>query len=270
MENNKEFTWNEWKDLEENENPTTTSNLSWDNSSTSETTTDQPSLNWDETEIEVEETPNQSLDPETTTDQPSLNWDETKIEVEETPNQSPPDENITLPSLNPENTNKPYSALGSIPRIEIKNELYQLYIDNEKAIKELKSLDLTPRKGDEGRYDFDPKVDTELGNIIQSIVNIGFKDNLKVTDCNVIVNKVNESVLNIFRGKPTKSFLYILQGNNQSGDIILDLASMGGPSTKLIDNNPGFLSIFDGWVPFHISKNNSDDDLIIITGTLGI
>jgi hypothetical protein len=256
MENNK-FTWGEWENNEENKSP------------------EGNTINWGDENVEENKTPEENplnwgvYEPEKNT----LNWGDENVEEIKGKEDSfftSEEESIKPPSLEPNLPSKLYSALGSIPRIEVKNNLYQLYIDNVKAISDLRSLDLTPRKGDDGRYDFDPKTNTELGKIIESIVSIAIRENLRVTDCTVIINKVNESVLNIFRGKPTKSFIYILQGNNQSGDIVLDLASMGGPATKLIDNYPGLLSVFDGWVPFHISKNNSDDDLIIIAGTLGI
>ena len=76
-----------------------------------------------------------------------------------------------------------------------------------------------------------------------------------------------ESSSNIFRGKPNTNFIYFVNATYDSGDIVLDLSSVGGPSVKAIDSNPSLLVTLEGWVPYNISRNNGDQDLIAIAGS---
>lgn len=93
--------------------------------------------------------------------------------------------------------------------------------------------------------------------------------NLRIIDCNVIKCGPNESFLNIFSGKLPFNFLYVAQSNNDVGEIVLDFSAMGGPSFNTRKYEEGSLILIPGWVPYRISKNNSQQDHILIAGMLG-
>ena len=200
-----------------------------------------------------------------------LNWTDSNNTDNLDKNISPSEEKV-LPTpseieLSFSTVKKDYSFLGSIPKLEVKNDVYILNNNNDQAVNDLNNLNPIPRDND-GAFDFSPQENTELGNIIQLIVKIAIEQNGKVSNCFILKNKPGESILNIFRGKPTKSFIYFLQGDTDSGDVILDLSSLGGPSGKLIDTKPGVLCTFPGWIPYSVSKNNSNTEFIAIAGTL--
>lgn len=200
----------------------------------------------------------------------TLNWVDTSVNNQNENNSNNSKENLPTPpeiQLSFSTVKKDYSFLGSIPKLEVKNDVYILNNNNDQAINDLNNLNLVSRDNDNA-FDFSPKENTELGNIIQSIVKISIEQKGKVSNCFILKNKPGESTLNIFRGKPTKSFIYFLQGDTNSGDIILDLSSLGGPSGKLIDTKPGVLCTFPGWIPYSVSKNNSNTEFIAIVGTL--
>ena len=70
-------------------------------------------------------------------------------------------------SLNTEN----YSYLGDLERIKVSTQHYLLNNDNSQAVKDLETSNLI-KIDDDGRYSFDPKEGTELGNIVKNIYQI--------------------------------------------------------------------------------------------------
>lgn len=170
-------------------------------------------------------------------------------------------------SLNNSPISKKWTTIGNFTRISIDTNVFQLKSDINRVVEDLNELTLTPL-GNDGRYDFSPKSDTELGNVIKTLVEISNTQGLKISDCFIYRNQPTESSLNIFKGKPKKHFIFFIQGDYNSGDVVLDLSSIGGPSTKTIDVSPNILTLIPGWVPFRISKNMSDKELITIIGTL--
>ena len=126
-------------------------------------------------------------------------------------------------------------------------------------------------KNEDGRFDFSPQENSELGKVIQSIIKIGVNEhhNARILDCSVIKTEPKESFLNIFSAKPRLQFLYFAQTDQNSGDIVLDFSTLGGPSFNITKPENGTLIIFPGWIPFRVSKNNSLNDQIIISGYLG-
>lgn len=225
---------------------------------------------------EHEEQPHSSPEPSQPTwgEQPPQNgnlqstWED-KSNIEET--QTSSTNNISLPKIELDTIHispvKNYSILGKINRISIDTELYQINSNLERVLNDLDNSNLIPLDTD-GRFEFSPQKDTDLGNVIRSIVQIANKQGLKITNCFVYKNKPNESSLNVFKGKPKKHFIYFIKGDFNSGDVVLDLSSIGGPSIKVLDSTPNMLNLTPGWVPFSISRNNSDEEFIALVGTL--
>ena len=125
-------------------------------------------------------------------------------------------------------------------------------------------------KDKDGRFDFSPTANSELGKLIECVLKTSMDEhNLKIIDCNVIKCNPNESFLNIFSGKFPFNFLYVAQSNDDVGEIVLDFSAMGGPSFNTRKYEEGSLILIPGWVPYRISKNNSQQDHILIAGMLG-
>ena len=165
--------------------------------------------------------------------------------------------------------NLPFSVIGKTDELYYHGYLYNLNCDNNKIKDELKTIPLNIKEKD-GRYEFNPQEGSELGNFIKSLLECSTHEhNLRIIDCNVIKCEPNESFLNIFSGKPPFNFLYVAQSNDNVGEIVLDFSAMGGPSFNTRKYEEGSLILIPGWVPYRISKNNSQQDHILIAGMLG-
>ena len=195
-----------------------------------------------------------------------ISWgEETPLGETEPPSQQPldaPQENLLfdLPSVN-------YSFLGSTLKLKVTNDLYQINCDNDKVLEELDLENLNPI-GNEGLYEINPQPDTELGNLIGTITRIGITKGQKITNCFLHKIEPPSSALNLFKNKPNSNFIYFIQGKYNSGEVILDLSSIGGPTSKLLDTTQNILSILPGWVPYRIGKNISEQPLFALVGTL--
>ena len=165
------------------------------------------------------------------------------------------------------NISNSFSYLGEVNKIQISNHLYYFDIDNSQAIQDLNNINLSKLDND-CKFDFNPKPDTALGKIIENIVKIMKKQNLKIKDCFLYKTPPNHSILNLFRNKSKNYFIYFIQSNNKGGNIILDLSSIGGPVVPIETTNKNLLNIIPGWIPCSISKNTSNNELIFIAGTL--
>jgi|MDSZ01.1.fsa_nt_gb hypothetical protein len=159
-----------------------------------------------------------------------------------------------------------YSYLGAIKNIELIPELYILHFNNNKAIKDL-NLDNLERLDDDNKFKLNTTTDSELSKIIGSIRNIGAQKSLKLSNAFLVKNPTGESNTNIFKGKPLMNFLYVLKGNRNSGSFVLDLTALGGPAAQIMDTQENILILFEGWVPYRITKNQSQEDLLVIAGS---
>jgi len=164
------------------------------------------------------------------------------------------------------NSSSDYSYLGVIKTIEINPELYSLGFDNQKAMDEMDFTQLE-KIDDDGKFKLNSAPNTELTNIMATISNIGKNKGINLSNFYIVNSKPHESVLNIFRGNSLMHFIYIVQGNKDSGNIVLDLSSINGPTQKIMDTHEGMLILFEGWIPYSITKNVSDKQLIAIAGT---
>jgi hypothetical protein len=219
---------------------------------------EQPQQGWGEQP--QQEQPQQGWGEQPQQEQPQQGWGEQPLTQESLPSL----EDISL-NIHPAPRN--WARLGKFSRISVDTEVFQLNSNLDKALEDLNQLELTPL-GNDGRYDFSPKENTELGNIIGSLVEISAMQNLKINNCYIYKNLPSEASLNIFKGKPQKHFIFFLKGNYNSGDVVLDLSPIGGPSVKAIDASSNILTFIPGWVPFSISRNMSDEEFIAIIGTL--
>jgi len=165
-----------------------------------------------------------------------------------------------------ENTST-WSFLGTTKNIELNPELYMFDVDNQKALDNIDLNNLEPF--DDGtKYKLDSSNNEELTKILSGIKDIGAGKGLNLGMFYLIKNVPRESSVNIFRGKPKMNFIYVLNGDKSSGNFILDLSALGGPSSKLFDTQEGILVLFEGWVPYRVTKNLSEKDLLIIAGDL--
>ena len=231
---------------------------------------EQPQVNWGE-QPQQEDIPTWGeKSPQENNEQPQVNWGEQPQQEDiptwgEQENQSTPflvkDGNLEqVPSEVPN-----YTLIGNFPRINISSKIYHFNSNLSEALKDLDNSDLK-KLDEDGRYDFNPKPGTELGNIIKSLVHIGKSHGSRIGNCYIYKSSPKESILNIFKGKPSNSFIYFLQADYDSASVILDLSSIGGPSTQILNSSPNILTLIPGWLPFRISKNNSTREFIAIVG----
>jgi len=242
-----QLNWEDWNNTSEDKN------IEWGNNQDSQQNNDQE-WGWEDTSTKISENLEESLE----------NNNITPPTVEEGDNTS---ENTNFNWVENED-NDWYSVIGKTAELYYDGFLYNLKCDNFKIIDEINNLNLTPKEKD-GRYEFSPQEGTELGKLIKSIVKLSLNEfNLRIIDCNIIKTSPNESFLNIFNGKPAYQFLYIAQSNDNSGDVVIDFSSIGGPSYNIEKQEEGTLILIPGWIPFRISKNNSEQDHILINGMI--
>jgi len=202
-------------------------------------------LNWNE--------PDKAIFPETTSENSTESFSE--------------DNQLNLPNINNEMAlNRSYSRLGSINKIQINTDLYTLNFDTNELINELSFLN--PIKLDEkGRYEVDFSQSQKLTDVILTLQQIASTYNTKLKSCFVYRITPGDKLLNIFKGKPSNSFIYYLQADYNSSHVINDLSSIGGPSVSQTDPASGILNVFPGWVPYSLSENNSEGEMIALAGT---
>ena len=172
-----------------------------------------------------------------------------------------PEDTKNLPSISP--NEKEFSYLGGVDILKLKNELYFFNFNSDLLLNELQDQNLKPL-GSDGLYQPQITPNSELEKLVANISELGKSKGLNLNSLLVKKIQPSESSLNIFKGKPKSNFIVFIQGNYDSGDVVLDLSSMGGPSQKLLDTTPHHLSIIPGWIPYSITKNN---ELIAIVGS---
>lgn len=163
-------------------------------------------------------------------------------------------------------TNKTYSKLGSVNKIQINTDLYTLDFNIKQILDQINTLTLTPLD-EKGRYYIDFFKSEYLNEVISTLSEIASQYSSTIKDCFIYKIKRGDNLLNIYKGKPSNSFIYYLQADRNSSHVINDLSFMGGPSLSQTDPASGILNIFPGWVPYSLSVNNSKDEMIAIAGT---
>jgi len=225
-------------------------NVQWDNWNTP---------TYDPTDAEVSKMGENTLNIESKF--PQYDWSSPEdSELPTLTRDSPSSNNLNL-------EDKKYTTLESIPKINIHTPHYKFKFDSHLALENINNLNLSPKYGDNA-YDFNPGPNTEVGNIIKEIVKLGIEQSLKVTDCYICKINPNESVLNLSPSKSKFIFLYYIESDYESGDIIMDLTSIGGPPIMCTPPKSNELIMLPGWIPLKIRKNKSNKEIIIIVSNL--
>jgi hypothetical protein len=158
------------------------------------------------------------------------------------------------------------SSLGLITNFKIETDLYKLGFDSNLLNKEISNLSLSPLNNTQFKYDFNPQPNTELGNVIHSIVNVGKIHNLKISNC--FVGKIggNNELKHIFEANSKFNFIYFIKSSSLDGDLYIDLTSINGPKPKLTSLTTDVLSIIPGWVPCNILSKGGEEVIFIAGG----
>ena len=234
-----------------------------------------PSFNWEEPTNEPDEIP-------------SFNWEEpidpldTNVGEHQNPNphiESSSDPDLIQKDLNTKDNiinpndiansklERDFNYIGNIPSLSVNTKLWKVNVDNNEILSKDIDLNKLDSIDNESKFKLNLQPENSLSNLLLSISKTGLNSGLKLNNAFLYRVKPNESTLNIFKGNPKTHFIYFLQADYNSGEILLDLSAINGPTVKTLDSTPGILIMFDGWVPYRISKNISKKDLIAIAGT---
>lgn len=258
---NQNIQWGNWEDQpqENNEQP--------------QENNKQPQVNWGE-QPQQENIPTWDERPQEEQSQNTqqVNWDEKESSNNGTEwvsdiSESPIDiSNYDFENtVTQENWQTKSSLIGLLPKVKIEALVYKLNYNNEQAINEIIGAGYE-RLDDDGRYQIKYKPNTELSEILGTIKNIGEARGMKLHHSFLYKNEPKESSINISRGDCRYNYIYFLQGDYDSGQVVIDFSSINGPSEQVIETTPGILLLLPGWVPYSISKNKSDKDMIAISG----
>jgi hypothetical protein len=165
----------------------------------------------------------------------------------------------------PHLTTKNHSFLGLLPKLKIEALIYKIEGNNKEALQEIIESGFEPVDKD-NKYKISPKPEGELLNILKTIREISNIRGMEIDHSFLYKNSPNESNINISRGECLYSFVYFIQADSNSGELILDLSALNGPAEQVLEASPGILVLLPGWVPFRISKNQSKNDMVAIGG----
>ena len=264
----------QWENWEEQPQENSSQQQGWGEQPQQE----QPQTNWGEKQ-QQENIPTWGEQPQQEQpqqEQPQQNWGE-QLPQENHNEEWDWEEN----SMDPLNTNTPSdfselkvddwekktSVLGLLPKLKIEALLYKFNYDDHKAVSGI-DLDNLESLDNDGRYKIDFQNNNELIDILTAIKNIGESRGLKLQHSYLYKNTPNESIINISRGECQYNYIYFLKASYNSGDVVLDFSAINGPSEKVIDSSTGLLLLLPGWVPYSITKNQSTEDMVAISGRL--
>ena len=206
---------------------------------------EQPQQGWDEQQHQNQEN--------------TWNWEEESIDPQ---NLNTPTE---FSELNSNDIDQKTSFLGLIPKLKIEPLIYKFNYNDEEALSRI-NLDNLQSLDNDGKYKIDYQDNDDLINILTSIKNIRESRGLKLQHSFLYKNSPRESTINISRGECIYNYIYFLKANHNSGDVVLDFSAINGPSEKVIDASNGILLLLPGWVPYNITKNLSNEDMVAISG----
>jgi len=167
--------------------------------------------------------------------------------------------------LDNNNWERKTSFIGLLPKLSIEALIYKFNYDNTKAISQL-DLSTLEKINEDGKYKIPLQSNNELDDILIGIKNIGENRGMKLVHSYLYKNSPNESSINISRGECIYNYIYFLQAGYSSGNVILDFSSLNGPTEQVIESSTGLLLLLPGWVPYRITKNLSNTDMIAIAG----
>ena len=227
--------------------------------------------NWEEQPQQQENIPNWGEQPQ---QQENINdWGEQQ--PPEQPEQSwgnQPQQDISQSDfldLNEKGWENKTTILGLLPKLKIEVLLYKFNYNDNLAVEEIINNGFN-KINEDGKYKINYKENTELSNILIAIKGIGESRGMKLQHSYLYKNSPKESSINISKGECIYNYLYFLQGNPQSGDVVLDFSAINGPSEQVIQTTPGILLLLPGWVPYSITKNLSGGDMVAVAGRFTI
>ena len=219
--------------------------------------------------------------PQETNEQSQINWGEQPQEENiptwgEQPQQEQPqineEDSFSTHESHIEELNIPEwelktSLLGLFPKLKIESLIYKVDYNNAQVTQDLLNGGFDSVNND-GMYKLKPQPGSELNKVLFAIKNIAETRGMKVQHSFLYKNSHNESVINMSRGNCRYNYIYFAQASHNSGDIVLDLSAIDGPSEQLLEASSGLLLLLPGWVPYRITKNTSNEDMIAIAGRL--
>jgi len=168
--------------------------------------------------------------------------------------------------LDNNNWERKTSIIGLLPKLSIEALVYKFNYNDIQAVSQL-DLSNLEKVNEDGKYKVPLQNDNdELINILTGIKNIGESRGMKLLHSYLYKNSPNESSINISRGECIYNYIYFLQADHSSGTVILDFSALNGPTEQVIESSPGLLLLLPGWVPYSITKNLSNKDMIAVAG----
>jgi len=188
-------------------------------------------------------------------------WDWKKQELDPLHINTEPD----FSELDNNNWERKTSIIGLLPKLSIEALVYKFNYNDNQAVSQLDLFNLE-KLNEDGKYKISSQNNSELTNIINAIKNIGENRGMKLVHSYLYKNSPNESSINISRGECLYNYIYFLQASHSSGKVILDFSSLNGPTESVIESSPGILLLLPGWVPYRITKNFSNENMLAIAG----
>ena len=167
--------------------------------------------------------------------------------------------------LDNNNWERKISLIGLLPKLSIEALIYKFNYDDTKAISQL-DLSTLKKINEDGKYKIPLQINNELNNILTGIKNIGENRGMRLVHSYLYKNSPNESSINISKGECIYNYIYFLQADYSSGNVLLDFSSLNGPTEQVIESSTGFLLLLPGWVPYRITKNLSNADMVAMAG----
>ena len=185
---------------------------------------------------------------------------------------SPPEEEA--PSLDVNDTDRKHTRLGMVQNVNIRPTLWKFDYDNNKILEEINNMDLKPLgKGpigkayEDGIFILETGPGTPLSELLEGIKDIGARQMKNLSNLFIYKNGPRESTINLFTGNPKNNFIYFVEGDFATGDVVVDFSSLKGPVNRITESTPGIFVEMEGWIPFRITKNLSDKNLVAIGGS---
>ena len=214
-----------------------------------------------------------SQDNESTTPE-NNNWGEV-TENPETPtwgitmdNNKKEDENdlqeafVTPPELDPQQS-IPNTFMGNIDLMNIRAKVFNLGLDNNILVNDINGCNI--QEIDNLKYDFSPKSDMLMGQLIKEVVEIGKSINVKISQCNLFQIPSQRNTNYLYDSYSSLQFVYPIK--NVNNDILSLSLNQKSPNTNSMSLIPGLLYILPGGISSTV-MNKGTEDLILITGQL--
>lgn len=178
------------------------------------------------------------------------------------------------PDLGLNDQNRKHTRLGMVQNINIRPTLWKLDYDNSKILEEINNMDLQPlgkgpigKVNEDGIFKLETGPGTALSELLEGIQDIAKRQMKELSNMFIYKNGPRESTLNLFTGNPKNNFIYFVEGDFNTGDVVVDFSSLKGPVNRVTESTPGIFIEMEGWIPFRITKNLSDKNLIAIGGS---